>query len=157
MSKQQSVVLIKPDGLQRGLLGEITSRFERKGLKLVGLKLMRLTDEILDEWYVHHKDKAFFADLKGFMKSSPIVAMLWQGIDAIDVVRKLVGTTHGREAEAGSIRGDFSISQQLNLIHASDGMESAKKEKALIFKDSEVVEWESLEEGLHYSKEELSS
>jgi len=156
MEKQeQSVVLVKPDGLQRGLLGEIISRFERKGMKLVGLKMINLTDEILDEWYVHHKDKGFFADLKGFMMSSPIVAMLWQGIGAIDAVRKLVGATHGREAEAGSIRGDFSMSQQLNLIHASDGVDAAQKEKGLIFDGSEVMSWESARECLVYSKEEL--
>lgn len=156
MTVQQSVVLVKPDGLQRGLLGEIVQRFEHKGLKLAGLKMMRLTDEILDEWYSHHKDKSFFTDLKKFMKSAPIIAMLWQGIDAVAVVRKLVGTTSGREAEAGSIRGDFSISQQLNLIHASDSEETAKKEKGLLFVDEEVIEWTSASECLYYSKEELA-
>ena len=154
MKLQQSVVLVKPDGLQRGLLGEMISRFERKGLKLTGLKLMRLTDEILDEWYSHHKDKDFFNELKSFMKSAPIVAMLWEGIEAVAVVRKLVGTTHGREAEAGSIRGDFSISQQLNLIHASDSAETAEKEKELIFKKEDVVEWEAKTVELLYSQEE---
>lgn len=155
MKLQQSVVLVKPDALQRGLLGEIIHRFERKGMKLVALKMMRLTDEILDEWYAHHKEKAFFGDLKKFMQSSPIVAMLWEGIDAIPVVRKIVGLTSGREAEAGSIRGDFSMSQQLNLIHASDGDESAKKERHLVFEDSEVIDWQSAEECLFYSSEEL--
>lgn len=157
MKLQQSVVLVKPDALQRGLLGEIIHRFERKGMKLVALKMMRLTDEILDEWYSHHKEKAFFSDLKRFMQSSPIVAMLWEGIDAIPVVRKIVGLTSGREAEAGSIRGDFSMSQQLNLIHASDGEESAKKERHLVFEDEEVVEWTSAEEALFYSREELGN
>ena len=90
------------------------------------------------------------------MMSSPIVAMLWQGIDAVKVVRKIVGATSGREAEAGSIRGDLSISQQLNLIHASDGVDTAKKEKQLIFEESEVIEWHSQAEMLHYSKEELA-
>jgi len=155
MKSQQSVVLVKPDALQRGLLGEIIHRFERKGIKLIGLKMMRLTDEVLDQWYVHHKEKAFFAGLKKFMQSSPIVAMLWEGIDAIPVVRKIVGATSGREAEAGSIRGDFSMSRQLNLIHASDGEESAKKEKGLVFSDEEVVEWQSADECLFYSSEEL--
>ncbi|OGD59173.1 nucleoside-diphosphate kinase [Candidatus Beckwithbacteria bacterium RIFCSPLOWO2_02_FULL_47_23] len=154
MNTQQSVVLVKPDALQRGLLGEIIHRFERKGIKLIGLKMMRLTDEILDEWYVHHKDKAFFANLKEFMKSSPVVAMLWEGIDAISVVRKIVGATSGREAEAGSIRGDFSISRQLNLIHASDGEATSAKEKKLIFQDEEVIDWQSAEECLLYSQEE---
>ncbi|MCX6816295.1 MAG: nucleoside-diphosphate kinase [Candidatus Beckwithbacteria bacterium] len=154
MNLQQSVVLVKPDGLQRGLLGEVIHRFERKGLKLVGLKMMRLTDEILDEWYAHHKDKKFFKDLKEFMKSSPIIDMLWQGIDAVQVVRRLVGVTLGREAEMGSIRGDFSVSQQLNLIHASDSVETAKKEKHLVFKDEEEIQWTAIGEELIYSKEE---
>ncbi|MBU1085382.1 MAG: nucleoside-diphosphate kinase [Candidatus Beckwithbacteria bacterium] len=156
MRLEQSVVLVKPDGLQRGLLGEIIQRFEKKGLKLVGLKMMRLTDGILDEWYSHHKDKGFFDELKNFMKSSPIVAMLWEGIDSVMVVRKLVGSTSGREAEAGSIRGDFSISQQLNLIHASDGVETAKKERKLVFEDKEIIDWQSAEECLFYSREELA-
>ena len=108
----------------------------------------------MDEWYEHHKDKDFFDELKSFMKSAPIVAMLWEGKEAVAVVRKLVGTTHGREAEAGSIRGDFSISQQLNLIHASDSTEAAKKEKALIFKKEEVVEWKPKTVELLYSQEE---
>jgi len=155
MKLQLSVVLVKPDALQRGLLGEIIHRFERKGMKLVALKMMRLTDGILDEWYSHHKDKAFFNDLKRFMQSSPIVAMLWEGIEAIAVVRKIVGATSGREAEAGSIRGDFSISQQLNLIHASDSEESAKKEQHLVFEDQEIIDWQSAEECLFYSREEL--
>jgi len=154
MKVEQSVVLIKPDALQRGLLGEIVVRFERKGLKLVGLKMMHLTDKILDEWYAHHKDKGFFDDLKGFMKSAPIIAMLWQGMDAIAVVRKLVGTTHGREAEAGSIRGDFSISQQLNLIHASDAADTAEKERDLIFEKDDVIDWKWSAEDLYYSQEE---
>lgn len=157
MKLQRSVVLVKPDALQRGLLGEIIHRFERKGMKLVGLKMMRLTDKILNEWYCHHRDKAFFNDLKKFMQSSPIVVMLWEGIDAIIVVRKIVGATSGREAEAGSIRGDFSISQQLNLIHASDSEESAKKERYLVFEDQEIINWQSAEECLFYSREELGN
>ena len=155
MSLEQSVVLIKPDGIQRGLVAEITSRLQRKGLKLTGLKLMVLTDEILDDWYDHHKGKGFFSDLKSFMMSTPIVAMMWEGVGAIETVRKLVGVTHGREAEAGSIRGDFSMSQQLNLIHASDSKEGAKKEKALIFEEDEVIKWEPKTVELIYSKEEL--
>ncbi|HAV66730.1 TPA: nucleoside-diphosphate kinase [Candidatus Beckwithbacteria bacterium] len=154
MAKEQSVVLVKPDGLQRGLLGEMVSRFERKGLKLVAVKMMRLTDEILDHWYEHHKDKDFFDELKSFMKSAPIVAMLWQGVEAVAVVRKLCGTTSGREAEAGSIRGDFSISQQLNLIHASDSVDNAARERKLIFKDGEIIDWESAAEALVYSAAE---
>ncbi len=138
MKTSRTAVLVKPDGMQRGLIGEIIARFERKGLKLVALKLTQLSDEQLSAWYVEHKDKSFFGDLKSFMGSLPIVAMVWEGIDAIPVVRKLVGTTLGREAEAGSIRGDFSMSQQLNLIHASSSDSDAAREISIVFQDEEV-------------------
>lgn len=151
---EQTVVLVKPDGLQRGLVGEILNRFERKGLKLVGLKMIVLTDEILDEWYSHHKDKSFFNDLKNYMKWTPIVAMVWEGLDAVPAVRKIVGTTKGREAEAGSIRGDFGMSGQQNLIHASDSTDASKNERDLLFKKEEVFTYESASECLIYAKEE---
>ncbi|OGV93643.1 nucleoside-diphosphate kinase [Microgenomates group bacterium RIFCSPLOWO2_01_FULL_47_10] len=153
---QRSTILVKPDAMQRGLLGEIISRFERKGLKLVAIKMIRLTDPILEDWYAHHKDKAFFPKLKNYMQSAPIVAMLWEGVEAIDTVRKLCGVTLGRAAEAGSIRGDYSMSQQLNLIHASDSEANAIKEKSLIFGEGEVFEWTSASEVLVYSEEERS-
>ncbi len=156
MDYQRTVVLVKPDALQRGLTGEIISRFDRKGLKLVGIKMLALTDEILDQWYVHHKDKSFFSNLKKFMEWTPIVAMCWEGIEAIAAVRKIVGVTKGREAEAGSIRGDFGMSGQHNLIHASDSEESAKKEIDLIFDVSEIFKYESATECLIYSNEERS-
>lgn len=152
---QKTVVLVKPDGLQRGLVGEIVHRFERKGLKLVGIKMFQLDDAILDEWYAHHKDKSFFKDLKAFMMWTPIVAMVWEGLEAVPAVRKIVGTTKGREAEAGSIRGDFGMSGSYNLIHASDSEEAAKKELHLIFDRSEVFDYESTSQVLIYSKEEL--
>ncbi len=152
---EQTVVLVKPDGLQRGLVGEILSRFERKGLKLVGIKMVLLTDEILDEWYSHHKDKSFFNDLKNYMKWTPIVAMVWEGLDAVSAVRKIVGTTKGREAEAGSIRGDFGMSGQQNLIHASDAPETAVQERDLLFEKDEVFAYESASECLIYAKEEI--
>lgn len=154
MMLEQSVVLIKPDGLQRGLVGEIISRFERKGLKLVALKMTYLSDEILDVWYSHHKDKPFFAKLKGFMQRSPIVAMLWEGVECVDAVRKLTGITKSREAEAGSIRGDLGMSQQLNLIHASDSFENGKKERDLIFSKTEIFNYQKDIEIFVYSDEE---
>lgn len=153
---QQTAVLIKPDAFQRGLIGEIMQRFERKGLKIVGLKMMTLTDDILDEWYEHHKDKSFFSDLKSFMMWTPIVAMVWEGQEAISAVRKIVGTTKGYEAEAGSIRGDFGMSGQQNLIHASDSPESAKKEVGLLFNKKELFKYESASECLIYAQEERS-
>jgi nucleoside-diphosphate kinase len=151
MTMQRTVVLVKPDGLQRGLIGEIVQRFERKGLKLIGLKMMRLNDQLLDTWYVHHKEKSFFADLKSFMTWTPIVAMVWEGQEAIAAVRKLVGVTKGYEADAGSIRGDFAMSGSQNLIHASDEPANAEKEIALIFTTEELFEYENAEECLIYS------
>ncbi len=151
---EQSVVLVKPDGLQRGLIGEIIARFERKGLKLVGLKMVNLSDDILDEWYAHHKEKPFFPKLKGFMMQTPIIAMVWEGLDAIDTIRKLVGVTKGREAEGGSVRGDFAMSMSNNLIHASDALESANKEKGLLFDADELFSYISALEMLVYSDEE---
>src|SRR3989344_497760 len=152
---QKTVVLVKPDGMQRGLVGEIVSRFERKGLKLVGIKMARMTDEILDEWYSHLRDKSFFADIKEYVKWTPIVAMVWEGLEAVAAVRKIVGITKAREAEAGSIRGDLGMSGQHNMIHASDSLESAEKELGLIFNGDEIFEYDSATDLLIYSKEEL--
>ena len=154
---QKTVVLVKPDALQRGLVGEIIGRFEKKGLKLAGIKMIKLTDAILDEWYAHHKDKSFFPKLKEFMAWTPIVAMVWEGLEAISAVRKIVGTTKGREAEAGSIRGDLGMSGQQNLIHASDSPEAAKKEIGLLFDENEIFEYVSATECLIYTQEELTS
>jgi nucleoside-diphosphate kinase len=154
MNIQQSIVLVKPDGIQRGLVGEIIGRFERKGLKLAGLKLVRLSDEQLEAWYEHHKDKPFFPKLRNYMQLTPVVAMLWEGVECIDAVRKLVGITKAREAEAGSIRGDLGMSQQMNLIHASDGVESAKREKGIIFSEDEVFSYQKDIEIFIYSEEE---
>lgn len=154
MAMQRSAVLVKPDGLQRGLIGEIISRFERKGLKLVGMKMAYLSDVQLSEWYVEHKDKPFFGDLKQFMKTHPIVAMVWEGIEAIPTIRKLVGTTSGREAEAGSIRGDFSMSKQHNLIHASSSESDAEREIAIIFERDELFAYQTILDTAIYSEKE---
>lgn len=148
---QRTAVLVKPDGLQRGLIGEIISRFEKKGLKLVGLKMVQMSDKQLSAWYVEHKDKSFFGDLKSFMASRPIVAMAWEGIDAVPVVRKLVGTTLGREAEAGSIRGDFGMSQQFNLIHASANTGDAERELKIVFSETELFVYESVLDTVIYA------
>ena len=153
---EKTVVLIKPDGLQRGLVGEIMHRFERKGLKLAGIKMIRLSDEIIDSWYEHHKDKAFFKDLKDFMELTPVVAMVWLGVEAISTVRKIVGITKSREAEAGSIRGDFGMSGSQNIIHASDSIESAEKELGLIFNADEIFDYSSGMDSLIYSKDDLT-
>lgn len=151
MKTARTAVLVKPDGLQRALIGEIISRFERKGLKLIGLKMVRMSDDQLSRWYAEHKDKSFFDDLKSFMASMPIVAMAWEGVDAVPVVRKLIGTTLGREAEAGSIRGDFGMSQQLNLIHASANGADAVREIDIIFDEDELFHYVGAMDGVIYA------
>jgi nucleoside-diphosphate kinase len=153
---QRSVVLVKPDGVQRALLGEVIHRFERKGLKLVGLKMVTLDDAVLDQWYSHHADKPFFPALKSYMTSSPIVAMLWEGVDGIATIRKLVGITKAREADPGTIRGDFAMSQQYNLIHASESEETAMKEQELIFTPAEIFDWDKEDISQIYLPEERS-
>ena len=151
---QRTVVVLKPDALQRGYVGEIISRLERKGLKLVGLKMTSASDSLLDEHYAHHKDKAFFADLKRFMMSSPLVCMLWEGVDSVKVVRKMVGATNGREADYGTIRGDYSNSQSANLIHVSDSEESAKTEEARFFKADEIFNYDLAVSSYLYGEDE---
>lgn len=152
--QEKTVVLVKPDGVQRGLIGEIIHRFERKGLRLASIKMVNLTDEILDEWYAHHKDKPFFGGLKDYMKSYPVVAMIWEGHDGANVIRKMIGITKASEAEVGTIRGDFAMSQQLNLIHASESSEAAEREIGILFEDAEIFNWEKAESVHVYSEEE---
>lgn len=147
--------MVKPDGVQRGLVGEIIRRFEQKGLKIAGCKMLVLTDDILDQWYSHHADKPFFPSLKSYMKSYPVVAMIWEGKDVVATIRKMVGITKARDAEPGTIRGDFAMSQQYNLIHASESIETAKKERGLIFGKEEIFEWDKKDLQNVYLKDEL--
>lgn len=151
---QRTVAILKPDSLQRGLVGEIINRFERKGLKLVGIKMVSVSDAILEEHYAHHKDKPFFAGLKNFMKSSPLVCMLLEGVDAVSVVRKMAGSTNSREAELGSIRGDFSMSKSANIIHVSDSVEAAKEEEVRFFEKDEVFDWDVAVSPFLYAEDE---
>ncbi len=151
----RSVVIVKPDGLQRGVVGEIIHRLERKGLRLCGVKMIALSDALLDEWYAHHKDKPFFPGLKSYMKSYPVVAMLWEGVDGVATIRKIIGVTKGRDAEPGTVRGDFAMSQQYNLIHASENAEIAKREIELMFAEDEIFEWDKLDLKHIYTDEEL--
>lgn len=151
---EQTVVLVKPDGVQRGLIGEIISRFERKGLKLSALKMISLSDALLEEWYIHHIDKPFFPGLKSYMKSYPVIAMLWEGIDAATTVRTMIGITKAREAAPGTIRGDFAMSQQYNLIHASESPEAAERERKIMFDDADIFDWEKVDNIHVYLEEE---
>lgn len=140
--EEQTLIIFKPDALHRGLLGEIVHRFERKGLKIVAMKMMTLHDALVEEHYAHHKDKPFFPSIKKFMQSAPVVVVVLSGINAISAVRLLVGPTKGHEAPAGTIRGDFSINGQSNIVHASDSSDSAKKEIARFFDTKEVFDYE---------------
>ena len=148
------MVLIKPDALQRNLLGKIIERFEHKGLKIVGLKMMQLSDVLLEDHYAHHKDKPFFESLKKFMASSPVVAMVLEGLEAVKIVRMLCGATSGREADIGTIRGDFSMSTQANIVHASDSVETAEKEIWRFFNSDEIFDYQKIDFSLIYGEEE---
>ncbi|MBI4037800.1 nucleoside-diphosphate kinase [Candidatus Curtissbacteria bacterium] len=141
---QRTVAILKPDALQRGVVGEIIHRFERKGLKLMAIKMLSATEAQLEEHYAHHKDKPFFADLKKFMMSTPLVAVVLEGVGAVAEVRRMAGVTSGREAELGSIRGDFSISRSKNIIHVSDSPEAAEEEIVRFFEKSEIYKWDKL-------------
>ena len=132
---ERSLVLVKPDAIRRGLLGEILGRFERKGLVIEALVLRTMDAKLADQHYAEHVEKAFYPPLKEFMTGGPLVAMVLSGDQVIDVVRALVGATDGRRAAPGTIRGDLSLSNRENLVHASDSAESAKRELALWFPD----------------------
>jgi nucleoside-diphosphate kinase len=132
-STERSLVLLKPDAVRRGLLGEILSRFERKGLVVEALVLRTMDAELADQHYADHVEKPFYPPLKEFMTSGPLAALVLSGDDVIEVVRAMIGATDGRKAAAGTIRGDFSLSNRENLVHASDSPESAKRELELWF------------------------
>ncbi len=154
--KEQSLVLIKPDAIQRGLIGKIIDRFEVKGMKLVGMKMMTLDEAVLREHYAHIADKPFFPGLAKFMQSTPVIAMCWEGLDVVDTVRRITGITKAREAEAGSIRGDFAMSVSCNVVHASDTIENAEKEVARFFKADDIYSYDKSEYMHVYAEDELS-
>jgi len=154
---ERTLVLIKPDAIQRGLFGEITARFEKKGLKLVGVKMMTLDEAVLREHYAHLADKPFFGGLMKFMQSTPVIAMCWEGLEVVDAVRRLTGITKSREAEMGSIRGDFAMSVSCNVIHASDTVENAEKEVSRFFKKDELFEYAKSEYTHVYADDELKA
>ncbi len=151
---ERTLVLLKPDAVQRDLVGEILARLERKGLKIVGLQLMRLSNELLDEHYSHLLDKPFFPEVKSFMQRTPVVAVCLEGVDAVNTVRLLTGITKAREAAPGTIRGEFALSVQANLIHCSDSLETALVEVPRFFKSEELFEYEDILEHYIYNSSE---
>ena len=141
MADQRTLTFVKPDGVQRRLVGEIVGRFERRGLKILGLKMMRISKELAERHYGEHKGKKFYDGLVGFVTSGPIVALCVEGNEAIQVVRAMMGKTFSYESAPGTIRGDYGIDVGRNIIHGSDSVESAAREIALWFSEAEQVAW----------------
>lgn len=138
---EKTLVILKPCTIQRGLIGEVISRFEKKGLRLAGMKMVWLTDKILSEHYAHLKERSFFQRVKDAMAVCPVIVCCWEGIDAVQVVRTLAGVTNGRNAMPGTIRGDYSMSVQENIVHASDSLETAATELKRFFSEEEIFDY----------------
>lgn len=138
---EKTLVILKPGTVQRGLMGEIISRFERKGLRLAGMKMIWLTDEILSEHYAHLKEKPFFQRVKDSMRVCPVIVCCWEGIDAVRIIHTMAGSTNGRNATPGTIRGDYSISVQENIVHTSDSLETADTELKRFFSAEEIFDY----------------
>jgi len=149
--EEMTLIIMKPDTIQRGLLGEIINRFERKGLKIIGVKMIKMNDVLLDKHYSHLKDKPFFSSIKEYMKSSPVIVVAVSGVNAVSSTRLIVGPTKGYEADAGSIRGDFSLSSQSNLVHASDSVSNGREEVARFFDKEELFDYTKPDARLVYS------
>ena len=139
---EQTLVLVKPDGVQRGLVGQIIARLEQRGLKLAALKLMQVDDDLARRHYAEHVDRPFFGGLVQFITSSPIVAMVWEADNAVSIVRRTLGETNPANSPAGTIRGDFGIDIGRNLTHGSDSPESAEREVNLFFKPEEIISYQ---------------
>ena len=154
MDIEQTLVIIKPDAINRALVGSIVDRFERKGLKIIGMKMIHLHDELLDNHYSHLKDKPFFPRIKEFMQQSPTIVLALEGLNAISVVRQLAGETHGAKALPGTIRGDFSLSVQSNVVHASDSPEAAKAELKRFFSEGELFTYPRIDFEILYAHDE---
>jgi len=151
---EKTLVIIKPDGVNRALVGSVINRFERKGIKIVAMKMTHLSDKILEEHYAHLVSKPFFKGIKEFMKKAPSIVMVLEGRKVVDVARKLAGVTEGTEALPGTIRGDFSLSIQNTIIHASDSVDAAKKEIKRFFRDDELFEYVKMDLDMIYSEGE---
>jgi nucleoside-diphosphate kinase len=143
MQSERTLILVKPDAVQRGLMGEIISRFERRGLHPVAIKLMRVTGDIAERHYNEHRNRAFFGGLVDFITSSPVLAMVWEGPGAVAMVRSMMGATDPASSAPGTIRGDLAVSLAMNAVHGSDSAESAAREVAIFFSDDELLDWEN--------------
>ena len=151
---EKTLIILKPDCVQRGLCGTVLNRFEKRGLSIVAVKMTVLSQNILNEHYAHIKDKPFFPGLAQFMSCAPVLIAIIEGKDAVELVRKMCGTTNARNAENGTIRGDLALSTQYNIIHASDSKETAEKEIKRFFKSEEIHSYTRSLDGLTYSSDE---
>lgn len=149
---ERSYVMVKPDGVQRNLVGEVISRFEKKGLKLVGLKLMQIPEALAAKHYGEHEGKPFYGELISFITSGPVVAMVWEGLNAVAVIRTLLGKTNPAEAAPGTIRGDYAIFMGNNVVHGSDSPESGQRESNLFFSPQELVDYDKATDFWLYGK-----
>ncbi|MDD3079361.1 MAG: nucleoside-diphosphate kinase [Paludibacter sp.] len=152
---EKTLVIIKPGTIQRGLIGEVITRFEQKGLQVCGVKMIQLTDELLAEHYAHIADKPFFPRVKAAMKATPVIVLCLRGMDAVHVTHILAGATNGREAAVGTIRGDFSMSVQWNIIHTSDSVKTADAELARFFREDEIFDYKQSYLEYIYSEDEI--
>ena len=139
---QRTLILLKPDCVQRRVMGRVISRFEDKGYNIIAMKMMQITPDLAKQHYAEHVEKGWYPTLEGFITSGPVVAAIVEGLDVIDVVRNMLGATNGRDAAAGTVRGDFGCSRQMNLVHASDGEEAASREIDLYFRADEINSYE---------------
>ena len=147
---ETTLIILKPDAVQRGLMGRIISRFEDKGIQVVGAKFMQISNELAATHYESHQGKPFYEGLVSFMTSSPVLVLALRGVGAIGICRKMMGATFGSNADPGTIRGDFGVSNSFNLIHGSDSPEAACRELSLFFADGEVLDWSRAGEGWIY-------
>lgn len=154
-TEERSLIIIKPDAIQRSIVGELITRFERKGLKIIGMKMMHLSDVVVEDHYSHIKDKPFFPRIRKFMTSAPVVVMVVAGIKAIDSIRIIVGPTKSYEAPAGTMRGDYALSMQSNVVHSSDSKESAEAEIARFFVEGEIVDYDKVDTAFIFSDDLL--
>ncbi len=152
---ERTLVIIKPCAIQRELVGEVIRRFERKGLCLCGIKMMQLSDEILMEHYAHLAQRPFFPRIKQSMQETPVIVCCWEGLEAVQVVRNMTGATNGRNAVPGTIRGDFGVSVQENIIHTSDSPENAQVELARFFKENEIFNYKQSSLNFIYANDEI--
>lgn len=152
---EKTLVILKPSAIQRALVGEVIRRFEQKGLQLAGIKMMQLNDKILNEHYAHLADRPFFQRIKDSMMITPVIVTCWEGKDAVKVVRNMTGLTNSREAVPGTIRGDFSMSLEENIVHTSDSVENAKVELARFFSEDEIFDYKNWMTPFLYANDEI--